>query len=252
MSLEPVKEIFAEPLVPGHPVRDLRGDRQHLEHPVRQVRLVEQLRQAERPERGRGRRLDDDRRADRERGRHLVRHQVQREVERRDPEHGPVGEPPDQPDARAERGLGVQADQLVVAAPEDLAGPAERRDRPGRLHLRPLERLAALLGDQLGVLVDRLAQAARDVVERVGARVHREVPRHLERLGGRRDRLLHVLGRRHADLGDHGVVVGAVDLERPLAGPPLPVHQERSNAHRRVTSFRCFAAASSRATPSRA
>ena len=102
---------------------------------------------------GRGR-LHDDGRADRERRRHLMGDQVQGEVEGRDAEHRPDREPADQTDARSERRLRVQAHQLVVAAADRLGRPTERGDRTGRLRLRPLERLAALARDQLGVLVD--------------------------------------------------------------------------------------------------
>ena len=80
---------LAVPLVAGHPVRDLRADGQDLIHALGQIGLVEELRQAERPDRRGRRRLHGDRGADAERGSHLVGDQVEREVERGDPEHGP-------------------------------------------------------------------------------------------------------------------------------------------------------------------
>ena len=128
----------------------------------------------------------------RERRRHLVRDEVQREVERGDPEHRPDREAAEHTDPRAERLLGVQPHQLVVAVADHLGGPAERAR--WRAWPRPWPTSAACRprGDQLRVLLDRLREALRDVVERVGPRPHGQLLRLLERGGGGRDRLLDV------------------------------------------------------------
>ena len=91
------------------------------------------------------------------------------------PSTGPIGNRRINPIREPSDGLGVQAHQLVVAVADHLGGPSEGGDRAGGLDRRPLERLAALARDQLGVLLDRLAEPAGDVVEGVGADVDREV-----------------------------------------------------------------------------
>ena len=68
------------------------------------------------------------------------------------PRTGPSGNRRSSPIRDPRDGLGVQAHELVVAAADHLGGPAERGDGAGRLDRRPLERLAALARDQLGVL----------------------------------------------------------------------------------------------------
>ena len=228
---------LAIPVVARHPVGHLRPDGEHLVHALRQVGLGEELGQAERADRRGGRRLHHDGRADAERRSDLVRHQVQREVERGDAEHRTDREPAQQAHPRSQRCLGVETHHLVVPVPDHLGGPPERGDRPRGLDRRPFERLAALTRDQLRVLVDRLGQALGDVIERLGSHMDREVLGRLERLvrGGRS--LLDVGVRGDADLVDHAVVERALDLERALARPPVPVHQEGSRAHRGITSF---------------
>ena len=222
---------LAVPVVASHAVGDLRGDRQDLIHPLRQVGLGEELRESERADRGGARGLHDDRGADGERGRDLVRHEVQREVERGDAQDRPDREPPDEAHPGAERRFRIQPHELVVPVADHLRGPAERRDGARRLDRGPLERLAAFLRDQLRVLLDRLAEALRDVVERFRTGVDRELRRLLEGLVRRGRRFLDVGLGRHADLRDDAVVVGAVDLERALARPPLAVHQIGPHGH---------------------
>src|SRR5205814_4733158 len=123
--------------------------------------------------------------------------------------HRPDGEPADDPGPGAERRLGVEAHELVVASADLLRGPPERGDRPGGLGLRPLERLAALAGDALRELLDPLRDAAGDVIERVRPSVDWEMLAFFERLGGDGDGLLDVALARNADLLDHAPVVGA-------------------------------------------
>src|SRR6185369_12120746 len=118
-----------------------------------------------------------------------------------------------------------------------LGGPPERGNGASRLDARPLERLAALGRDQLGVLVHRLREPLRDVIERRRARRDGQVPRLLEGLRRGGGRLLDVVGGRDRDLGDERVVERVLHLEGPVAGAPLTVHEVRTDGHRSVTTF---------------
>ncbi len=133
--------------------------------PGGQVGLGQQLAEQQRGQRGRRRRLEHDRGADRDRRGDLVRDQVEREVERRDAQHRPARHAADQRDPAGRGRVGVEPLQLAGEAPGLLGRPPERRHRAADLGARPLQRLAVLGGDQLGDLVGPLGEPAGDVVE---------------------------------------------------------------------------------------
>ena len=146
------------------------------------------------------------------------------------PSTGPIGNRRSSPMPRAERRLGVQAHQLVVAVPDHLRRPAERRDRARRLDRGPLERLAALGRDQLRVLLDRLAQPPRDVIEGVGARAHRQLLRLLERRRRRRPTASSTSAAVGTPISATTLSsYGLLHLEGAFTGAPLPVHQVRTD-----------------------
>ena len=107
-----------------------------------------------------GRRLEDDRRADRDGRRHLVRDEVEREVERRDAKHRPRGHPADERHPAGRRGVGVEPLQLAGEAAGLLGGPAERRHRPADLGPGPLS------GLPFSAVISSAISSARSAIRR--------------------------------------------------------------------------------------
>src|SRR5690606_25007751 len=127
--------------------------RQHGECPLRPVRAINDLGEAQCGERRRLGGLDDDRAARRQRGRDLVRDEVEREVERGDADDRAEREAAHKTLATGGRGVQVERQYLAAEAPGLLGG--EGKYQEGAVYLGPgvPNRLARLGGDAAGELL---------------------------------------------------------------------------------------------------
>ena len=212
------------------------GKRQDVQGAGRPSRLLDQLSEKQRGERGLRSRFMHERTARRQRRSPFVRHQVEREIEWRDGRDRSQRETANHGPAACGERLKVHGKPLAVNARALFRSDAECEDGAFDLCAGGADGFPGLQRDGPGEILAAVCDALRDASQDALALIGWELARHFEGPHGSLDRHLNMRGLR-AECGSHQVVVERrAHLQCFSLCEPLPIQKKATRRRLSVSN----------------